>query len=68
MSTAAGKIARLVALTVTRTAITRHLPGPDRPVDRLDTALADLKVAYDQLVTELMIGRRRLPRYQTARS
>ncbi|MBF6333167.1 DUF4254 domain-containing protein [Nocardia transvalensis] len=64
--TVAAVIGRLVALTVTRAAITPRAPGPDRVADELDTALADLKTAYDQLVTDLLSGRRRLPRYQTA--
>ncbi|MBF6328437.1 DUF4254 domain-containing protein [Nocardia transvalensis] len=63
--TLAPVISRLVTLAVTRAAMTRQVPGPDRVADELDTALADLRTAYDQLVTELLSGRRRLPRYQS---
>ncbi|MFF0494375.1 DUF4254 domain-containing protein [Nocardia sp. NPDC004068] len=64
--TLAAVLDRLVALIVTRTAITPHPLKPNRVDDELDTALADLKTAYDHLVTDLLAGRRRLPRYQTA--
>ncbi|RJO77703.1 hypothetical protein D5S18_08205 [Nocardia panacis] len=57
----AAVIDRLVLFAVTRTVI-----APSTFVAaELDTALTDLMAGYDQLVDELLTGRRRLPRYQT---
>ncbi|MGX1778339.1 DUF4254 domain-containing protein [Nocardia brasiliensis] len=62
--TLAPVIDRLVTLTLTRAQISAQLPYPDAVVAELDTALADLRRAYDQLITELITGQRRLPRHQ----
>ncbi|MGX1778517.1 DUF4254 domain-containing protein [Nocardia brasiliensis] len=64
--TLAPVISRLVTLVVTRKTLSRQSTQPDRTLDELDTAIADLRAAYDQLIADLTSGRRRLPRYQTA--
>ncbi|ATL67412.1 DUF4254 domain-containing protein [Nocardia terpenica] len=66
--TLAPVISRLVTLAVTRAQLTQPPPDPepDRFVEELNTALADLMSAYDQLLADMAAGRRRLPRYQTA--
>ncbi|WP_216892190.1 DUF4254 domain-containing protein [Nocardia alni] len=56
-------IDRLVTFAITRAVID---PQPATAESRdLDTAIADLMAGYDQLVTDLVTGRRRLPRYQS---
>ncbi len=55
-------IDRLVTFTVTRQVIDSHPAAPESR--QLDIALADLMTGYDQLITDLVTGRRRLPRYQ----
>ncbi|MQY21711.1 hypothetical protein [Nocardia macrotermitis] len=55
-------IDRLVTFAVTRAVIDPHTAGVESR--QLDTAMADLMVGYDQLITELVTGHRRLPRFQ----
>lgn len=55
-------IDRLVTFTVTRAVIDPHSAGAESR--QLDTALTDLMAGYDQLLTELVTGRRHLPRFQ----
>ena len=56
-------IDRLVTFAVTRAVIDPHPATTESR--QLDTALTDLMAAYDQLVTDLVTGHRRLPRYQS---
>ncbi|WP_280394611.1 hypothetical protein [Nocardia brasiliensis] len=53
-------IDRLISLTVTR-AVLDH--GAGARIREIDTALTDLALSYDHLITELMTGRRREPRF-----
>ncbi|MFF3569210.1 hypothetical protein ACFYXQ_15670 [Nocardia jiangxiensis] len=55
-------IDRLVTFAVTRAVIDPHSGGPESR--QLDTALADLMAGYDQLIGDLVTGRRQLPRFQ----
>ncbi len=55
-------IDRLVTLAVTREVIEEQPATPESR--QLDVALADLMTGYDQLIADLVTGRRRLPRHQ----
>jgi|GEM_PF-5373048 len=56
-------IDRLVTFAVTRAVIDPHPATTESR--QLDIALTDLMAGYDQLIADLVTGRRRLPRYQS---
>ncbi|MFI6998309.1 DUF4254 domain-containing protein [Nocardia sp. NPDC050175] len=60
-------IDRLVSLAITHSVLA---VASDRPsgIHELDTALADLALGYDQLVADLVAGRRRQPRFAISRA
>ncbi|MFG1795813.1 hypothetical protein [Nocardia sp. NPDC049149] len=60
-------IDRLVSLTITRSvlAVAGDIGSESR---ELDIALSDLALGYDQLVADLLAGRRRQPRFAISRA